>query len=147
VEHILVDPAGGQHVLLRGTGLVLQLAITGADIVQEPVRLSIAIGGASLLEREDDIPMTVKSALDLLGSAYALHPAFGEASILDMGAGIRPAFPDNIPRAIIEDGGKTIRVNGTYRHGFLLAPALAKAVSGFLSDGRRDSPLFDSPGA
>lgn len=103
--------------------------------------------GASLLEREDDIPMTVKSALDLLGSAYALHPAFGEASILDMGAGIRPAFPDNIPRAIIEDGGKTIRVNGTYRHGFLLAPALAKAVSGFLSDGRRDSPLFDSPGA
>ncbi len=103
--------------------------------------------GASLLEREDDIPMTVKSALDLLGSAYALHPAFGEASILDMGAGIRPAFPDNIPRAIIEDGGKTIRVNGTYRHGFLLAPALAKAVAGFLSDGRRDSPLFDSPNA
>ncbi len=69
--------------------------------------------GASLLEREDDIPMTVKSALDLLGSAYALHPAFGEASILDMGAGIRPAFPDNIPRAVIENEGRTIRVNGT----------------------------------
>lgn len=103
--------------------------------------------GASLLEREDDIPMTVKSALDLLGSAYALHPAFGEASILDMGAGIRPAFPDNIPRAVIEDEGRTIRVNGTYRHGFLLAPALAQAVAGFLSDGRRDGPLFDSPGA
>ena len=103
--------------------------------------------GASLLEREDDIPMTVKSALDLLGSAYALHPAFGEASILDMGAGIRPAFPDNIPRAVIEDEGRTIRVNGTYRHGFLLAPALAQAVASFLSDGRRDGPLFDSPGA
>ena len=101
--------------------------------------------GASLIEREDDGPMTVKSALDLLGSAYALHPAFGEASILDMGAGVRPAFPDNVPRAVIEDAGRTIRVNGAYRHGFLLAPALAQAVGGFLSDGRRDSPLFDSP--
>ncbi|AGK59061.1 FAD dependent oxidoreductase [Hyphomicrobium denitrificans 1NES1] len=103
--------------------------------------------GASLLEREDDSPMTVKSALDLLGTAYALHPAFGEAAILDMGAGVRPAFPDNVPRALVEDGGRTIRVNGTYRHGFLLAPVLAQAVGGFLSDGRRDSPLFDSPRA
>ncbi|HVX37892.1 MAG TPA: FAD-dependent oxidoreductase [Hyphomicrobium sp.] len=101
--------------------------------------------GASLIEREDDGPMTLKSALDLLGSAYALHPAFGEASILDMGAGVRPAFPDNVPRAVIEDGGRTIRVNGAYRHGFLLAPVLAQAVGGFLSDGRRDSPLFERP--
>ncbi len=59
VEHILVDPAGDQHVLLRGTGVVLQLSITGADIVREPVRLSIVIGGTSLLER------TVSQLLDL----------------------------------------------------------------------------------
>lgn len=98
--------------------------------------------GASVIEREDDGPMTLKSALDLLGSAYALHPAFGEASILDMGAGIRPAFPDNVPRIVIEDDGATIRVNGVYRHGFLLAPVLAQLVVGFLSDGRRQSPLF-----
>ena len=98
--------------------------------------------GASVIEREDDGPMTLKSALDLLGSAYALHPAFGEASILDMGAGVRPAFPDNVPRIIVEDDGRTIRVNGVYRHGFLLAPVLAQLVVGFLSDGRRQSPLF-----
>jgi glycine oxidase len=103
--------------------------------------------GASVIEREDESPMTVKSALDLLGSAYALHPAFAEASIIEMGAGVRPAFPDNVPRAVVEDGGRTIRVNGAYRHGFLLAPVLAQAVGRFLSDGRRDSPLFDDPGA
>ncbi len=45
--------------------------------------------GASVIEREDDGPMTLKSALDLLGSAYALNPAFGEASILDLGAGVQ----------------------------------------------------------
>ncbi|HEY8194224.1 MAG TPA: FAD-dependent oxidoreductase [Hyphomicrobium sp.] len=100
--------------------------------------------GASVIEREDGGPMTLKSALDLLGSAYALHPAFGEAAILDMGAGVRPAFPDNVPRIIVEDGGSTIRVNGVYRHGFLLAPILAQAVAKFLSNGRREGPLFDA---
>lgn len=100
------------------------------------------IVGASVIERDDDGPMTVKSALDLLGSAYALHPAFAEAAILDIGAGIRPSFPDNVPRIIVEDGGRTIHVNGAYRHGFLLAPVLAKAVATYVSDGRIESPLF-----
>ncbi|CCB63963.1 FAD-dependent oxidoreductase [Hyphomicrobium sp. MC1] len=101
--------------------------------------------GASVVEREDDGPMTLKSALDLLGSAYALHPAFGEASVLEMGAGIRPSFPDNVPRIVVEDGGKVIRVNGAYRHGFLLAPALAREVLAYLSDGRREGLLFSAP--
>ncbi len=59
-----------------------------------------------------------------------------------MGAGVRPAFPDNVPRIVVEDGGRTIRVNGVYRHGFLLAPVLAQAVAKFLSNGRREGPLF-----
>jgi glycine oxidase len=101
--------------------------------------------GASVVEREDDGPMTLRSALDLLGSAYALHPAFGEASVLEMGAGVRPAFPDNVPRILIEDGGKLIRVNGAYRHGFLLAPILAREVERYLSNGRREGLLFDAP--
>jgi glycine oxidase len=101
--------------------------------------------GASVIEREDDGPMTLKSALDLLGSAYALHPSFGEASILDMGAGIRPAFPDNVPRIVVEKDGRVIRVNGAYRHGFLLAPVLAKALADYLSDGRCEGTLFSSP--
>jgi len=91
--------------------------------------------GATVIEREDDGPVTVRSALELLGSAYALLPAFSEAAILDMGAGVRPAFADNVPRALIADGGKTIRVNGAYRHGFLLAPVLANAVADFIATG------------
>ena len=91
--------------------------------------------GATMIESEDDGPVTVRSALELLGAAYALHPAFGEAQILEMGAGLRPAFPDNVPRARITDGGRSIMVNGAYRHGFLLAPVLAKAVADYLDDG------------
>ncbi len=91
--------------------------------------------GATVIETEDDGPATVRSALELLGMAYALHPAFGEAEILDLGAGVRPAFPDNMPRAVVREGGRRILVNGAYRHGFLLAPILAKAVADYLEIG------------
>ena len=91
--------------------------------------------GATVIESADTSPMTVRSALELLGLAYALHPAFGEAEIMDMGAGVRPALPDNIPKARIEAAGRTIRVNGAYRHGFLLAPVLAEAVAAWIATG------------
>ena len=97
--------------------------------------------GATVIEREDDGPMTVKSALDLLGSAFAVHSGFAEAEIVDLGAGVRPSFPDHVPRIIVENGGQTIRVNGAYRHGFLLAPALAEDVTAFVACGAR-SELF-----
>jgi glycine oxidase len=90
--------------------------------------------GATMIESEDDGPVTVRSALELLGAAYALHPGFGEAQILETGAGVRPAFPDNVPRAIVRDRGRRIIVNGAYRHGFLLAPVLAETVTAYLVD-------------
>lgn len=91
--------------------------------------------GATVIETEDNGPVTVRSALELLGAVYALHPAFGEAEILDIGAGVRPAFPDNIPRAIVREKGTRIFVNGAYRHGFLLGPVLAKVVAHYLKTG------------
>ena len=98
--------------------------------------------GATVLETEDDGPVTVRSALELLGAAYSVHPAFGEAQILDLGAGVRPAFPDNVPRAIVRNSGRRIFVNGAYRHGFLLAPVLAAAVCDYLETGRARSPIL-----
>jgi glycine oxidase len=98
--------------------------------------------GATVIETEDDGPMTVRSALELLGAAYAVHPAFAEAQILDLGAGVRPSFPDNVPRAIVREGGRRIFVNGAYRHGFLLAPVLAAAVRDYLDHGNARSPLL-----
>jgi glycine oxidase len=96
--------------------------------------------GATVIESDDAGPVTVRSALDLLGMAYALHPAFGEAQIVDMGAGVRPAFPDNVPKILVR--GRTLHVNGLYRHGFLLAPALAELVAAYLETGAMDNRVF-----
>jgi glycine oxidase len=96
--------------------------------------------GATVIESDDAGPITVRSALELLGMAYALHPAFGEAQIVEAGAGVRPAFSDNVPKAIVR--GSTIHVNGLYRHGFLLAPALAELVAGYIDSGAIDNRVF-----
>ena len=85
--------------------------------------------GATSIESEDS-GVSVRSALELLGAAYAVHPAFAEARILEFGAGLRPAYPDNLPRISIEQ--KRIAVNGLYRHGFLLAPTLAELTLGYV---------------
>jgi glycine oxidase len=97
--------------------------------------------GATVIESSDGRPMTVRSAVEILSAACLVHPGFAEAEIVSLGAGVRPAFADNVPRVVVEAGGRTLRVNGAYRHGFLLAPMLAEAVSGFLS-GTPDSPLL-----
>ena len=68
----------------------------------------------------------MRSALELLSAAFALHAGFAEAEILELCTGLRPAFADNLPR--IEWDGGVLRVNGLYRHGFLIAPALVEHV-------------------
>jgi glycine oxidase len=83
--------------------------------------------GATMIESADRGAVTVRSALEMLGAAYALHPAFGEAEILEMSADVRPAYPDNEPRIVEREG--RIFVNGFYRHGFLLAPAFAERAA------------------
>ncbi|MUT27096.1 MULTISPECIES: glycine oxidase ThiO [Mesorhizobium] len=86
--------------------------------------------GATMIECQSGGPITVRSTMELLGAACALHPAFGEAEILQTGVGVRPAFPDNLPR--VETSGGTVTINGLYRHGFLLAPAMARQAAEFL---------------
>ncbi len=90
--------------------------------------------GATMIESADASGVTARSAIELLSAAYALHPGFGEAEIVEMRADLRPAFPDNMPRVIERDG--RIFINGFYRHGFLLAPAFAQMAAERILRGR-----------
>ncbi|GHA51567.1 glycine oxidase ThiO [Amylibacter ulvae] len=91
--------------------------------------------GATMIESHERNRITARSMLELLSAAYALHPAFGEAEILEIGVDARPAFPDNLPRIQQRDG--VIYANGLYRHGFLLAPALAQMTADYLFTGNK----------
>jgi glycine oxidase len=95
--------------------------------------------GATSIEAEDT-GVSVRSALELLSAAYAVHPAFAEARIVEFGSGLRPAFPDNLPRIAIDN--ERIAVNGLYRHGFLIAPALAELTLAYVERGQIDNEVM-----
>ncbi|NRA86167.1 MAG: glycine oxidase ThiO [Rhizobiales bacterium] len=88
--------------------------------------------GATMIESDQKQKITARSMIELLSAAYALHPAFGEAEIVEIGTEIRPAFSDNLPKII--KNGKVIYVNGFYRHGYLMAPAIAQILANKLTN-------------
>jgi len=135
----------GERVLIRSREVTLQRPVQllhpRLPLYIVPWDEGVYMVGATVIESEDRGPVSVRSALELLGAAYAVHPAFAEAEIVHLGAGVRPAFPDNVPRAIVREGGRRIYVNGAYRHGFLLAPVLARGVVDYI-EGRGASDLL-----
>ncbi|MGB3837635.1 MAG: FAD-dependent oxidoreductase [Rhodanobacter sp.] len=118
----LLHPRFGLYVVPRGDGVFML--------------------GGTLLESSSHDPMTVRSAMDVLNTAYALHPAFAEAEILELGVGVRPAFPDNLPRVLRR--GRTVYLNGLYRHGFLLAPAMAQQAARLIFPHTTETPACTS---
>jgi glycine oxidase len=95
-----------------------------------PKEHDLYVIGATEVEGEDMSPVSVRSALELLSAAFSVHPAFGEARILELNAQCRPTLPDHRP-ALVWDGGARLAVNGLYRHGFMIAPEVADQAARF----------------
>jgi glycine oxidase len=147
-DHV-VDCTGphaiGQAAKLRGVRGEMLMLETSDVRLSRPVRLLhpriplyiVPRGdrrfmvGATMIETDDPGPISARSLMELLNAAYTLHPAFGEARVIETGAGVRPAYLDNLPRFSVD--GVTIRVNGFYRHGFLLAPFIAKEAAAHIA--------------
>jgi glycine oxidase len=90
--------------------------------------------GATEIETEDLSPASVRSTLELLSAAYTVHPGFGEARILEVATQARPTLPDNLPLLRLHDA-RHVSLNGLYRHGFLIAPALLDATLEWVQHG------------
>ncbi|WP_287266967.1 FAD-dependent oxidoreductase, partial [Mesorhizobium sp.] len=143
--HVTIDCRGfaARDLLpeLRGVRGEMLLLRSGEITLSRPIRLlhpripvyvvprgdGLYMVGATMVETDAEGPVTARSVMELLNAAYSLHPAFGEADIVETAAGVRPAFPDNLPR--VHRQGATITINGLYRHGFLLAPAMARQAA------------------
>ncbi len=123
---------------VRGVrGEVVWLSVPGHDLTR-PVRLlhprhrvylvprpgDFIVVGASEIESEDRSPVSLRTAVELMAAAHSVLPALAEARIALLDVNLRPALPDNRPRIDTEDG--LVRINGLYRHGWLLAPALVE---------------------
>lgn len=94
--------------------------------------------GATEIESDDTSPMSLRSCLELLSAAYTVDSGFGEARIIELVAQCRPALPNNQP-AVRWLGERTLQVNGLYRHGYLISPAMHDVVLELVNAGT--SPL------
>ena len=84
----------------------------------------IVVVGASEIESEDRSPVSLRTTVELLAAAHSVLPELAEARIVHSESNLRPALPDNLPRIEVEPG--LTRINGLFRHGWLIAPALVE---------------------
>lgn len=126
---------------LRGVrGEVLRLHAPEVSL-QRPTRLihpryplyiapkedGVFVIGATEIESEDLSAVSVRSTLELLSAAYTVHSGFAEARILEASTQARPTLVDNLP-AIRFLNPHALQINGLYRHGFLISPAMLDVV-------------------
>ena len=99
--------------------------------------------GATEIESDDMSPASVRSTLELLSAAYAVHSGFAEARILEIATQCRPTLPDNLP-AVRQVRKNVLEVNGLYRHGFMISPAMLDVIMEVLETGQSTlAPRFD----
>lgn len=144
---VLSDLRGvkGEMLLLHLPGLTLHRPIRllhpRYPLYIVPRENHVFMVGATMIESDDKSSITARSLMELLSAAYALHPAFAEASIVEMGCDARPAFTDNLPR--LRRRANTLYVNGLFRHGFLCGPAMARRAVDLALDNLVDNAVTD----
>jgi glycine oxidase len=104
-----------------------------------PKEDDVYVVGATEIESEDLSPISVRSAMELLSAVYTVHSGFAEARILEMATQCRPTLKDNLPEITIQhQAGKTglMTINGLYRHGFMISPAILDCALELLASGQ-----------
>jgi glycine oxidase len=89
-----------------------------------PREADIVVVGASEIESEDRSPVSLRTTVELLAAAHSVVPELAEARVVHSETNLRPALPDNLPYLDVEPG--LTRINGLFRHGWLIAPALVE---------------------
>jgi glycine oxidase len=127
-----VRPVKGQIMRLRDPA--------GQDLVTRTIRTREGylvprgegryVLGATVEERGWDTAPTSGATLELIRDLAEVVPGVLELEIEELGAGLRPGTPDNLP--IIGSAAGVVWATGHYRNGILLADVTAEAVASVL---------------
>ena len=146
------------HNPLRGVrGEVIRLYAPEVNL-QRPTRLihpryplyiapkenHIYVVGATEIESEDLSEVSVRSAMELLSAIYTVHSGFAEARILEMATQCRPTLKDNLPEIKFSkpaDRTGLMLINGLYRHGFMISPAIMDCAIELLQEGNSKTAM------
>jgi glycine oxidase len=128
-----VRPVKGQIMRLRDP--------QGQDLVTRTIRTREGylvprgegryVLGATVEERGWDTAPTAGATHELIRDLAEVVPGVLELEIEELGAGLRPGTPDNLP--IIGEHGGVVWATGHFRNGILLADVTAQAVAELLT--------------
>jgi glycine oxidase len=128
-----IRPVKGQIMRLRDPA--------GQDLVTRTIRTREGylvprgegryVLGATVEERGWDTAPTSGATLELIRDLAEVVPGVLELEIEELGAGLRPGTPDNLP--IIGSAAGLVWATGHYRNGILLADVTAEAVVSVLT--------------
>jgi glycine oxidase len=131
-----VRPVKGQILRLRaraGAPLPAARVIRTPEVYAVPRKDGRLVVGATVEEQGFDTSVTAGGVLELLRRAYDALPGISELELVEAGAGLRPAAPDNGP--IVGESGVPglVWATGHWRNGILLAPITGEAVAAVLT--------------
>jgi glycine oxidase len=109
-----------------------------------PKEDDVYVVGATEIESEDLSSMSVRSALELLSAVYTVHSGFAEARILEMATQCRPTLKDNLPEIAVDrkpNQAGLMMINGLYRHGFMISPAILDCALEILDSGSSNTAI------
>ncbi|MBU3557852.1 FAD-dependent oxidoreductase [Polynucleobacter sp. Ross1-W9] len=109
-----------------------------------PKENDIYVVGATEIESDDLSEMSVRSAMELLSAVYTVHSGFAEARILEMATQCRPTLKNNLPEIRTKSNkglSDLIMINGLYRHGFMISPAVLDCALQVLEQGSSKTAL------
>jgi glycine oxidase len=109
-----------------------------------PKENDIYVVGATEIESDDLSEMSVRSAMELLSAVYTVHSGFAEARILEMATQCRPTLKNNLPEIkMLKDKGlcDVMMINGLYRHGYMISPAVLDCALELLVSGESNTAL------
>jgi len=115
--------AGRIYMLSRGGGLVIGAT---SDPLAAPV-----------------LSVDVDPVLALLAEAKELLPSLATAPVVEAWAGVRPDTPDHLPLVGASGVDGIYLATGTYRNGWLLAPAIGTYLSELISGKTLDQDLMN----
>ena len=144
----LVGPARHRCPIRPVKGQIMRLRDPrGEDLVTRTIRTREGylvprgegryVLGATVEERGWDTAPTAGATHELIRDLAEVVPGVLELEIEELGAGLRPGTPDNLP--VIGEHGGAVWATGHFRNGILLADVTAQAVVSVLAgDGLPD---------
>lgn len=104
---------------------------------------SLVIGATSDPLAPHDLKVEIDPVLALLAEAKTLLPSLTNTPVVESWAGLRPDTPDHIPLLGSSGVEGVYLATGTYRNGWLLAPAIGTYFSQLISGKTPDKKLID----